>query len=505
MAATNESQPLLRGFRLSRPFIYTVVNLAVFTDAYLYGLIIPVLPFALIERVNIPASEVQRWIGILLAAYGAGLIIGSPIAGWIADRGSSRRGPYLWGLIALAISTLALTFGQTKEILFVGRLVQGGSSAIVFTVGTAILADTVGQDGVGPAMGFVTLSMALGVVLGPMIGGILYHELGYLAVFMSAYVLVGLDFLLRVLMITGQDGAPETNDVGIANGSYGTMSHDDGKLKKQQNIADSRPTSPLLSRSSSTSSTSSLPKIKTLSPPQLSLILRHPLLVLLTSPRMLVAILGDFMQSLIVTGLETVLPLRIKIIFHYNSTQVALVFLALSLPHFAGPAVGHLSDRVGAKICVCLGFLCTAPLIILFRLVDHYESSQVALLCVLLLGIGLSVNFILTPVWSEAMYVVDDKAARHPGVFGEKGAYAQAFGLMNVAYSAGSLVGPLVGGLLVERVGWNNLTLATGVLCGVCVIPCFLLTGGRRSVKGDLGEEERGGEEVFTNHDHTSS
>lgn len=46
-------------------------------DAYLYALIIPVLPFALIERVRLHEDEVQRWIGILLVAYGAGLLVGS--------------------------------------------------------------------------------------------------------------------------------------------------------------------------------------------------------------------------------------------------------------------------------------------------------------------------------------------------------------------------------------------------------------------------------------------
>lgn len=66
-----------RDFRSSKYFIYTVVNLAVFTDAYLYGLIIPVLPFALTEVANVPEIDVQWWIGILLATYGAGLLFGS--------------------------------------------------------------------------------------------------------------------------------------------------------------------------------------------------------------------------------------------------------------------------------------------------------------------------------------------------------------------------------------------------------------------------------------------
>lgn len=108
--------------------------------------------------------------------------------GWFADRGKSRQGPYLWGLVALAASTVAFSIGKSTSVLFVGRMVQGASSAFVHTVGMAILADTVGQSGVGPAMGFVAMSIAIGVLIGPVIGGVLYHEFGYLAVFISAYV-----------------------------------------------------------------------------------------------------------------------------------------------------------------------------------------------------------------------------------------------------------------------------------------------------------------------------
>ena len=77
MHSEESSQPYLLEIRSSKFFVYTVINLAVFTDAYLYGLIIPILPFALVERVHLHKEEVQRWIGFLLAAYGAGLIIGA--------------------------------------------------------------------------------------------------------------------------------------------------------------------------------------------------------------------------------------------------------------------------------------------------------------------------------------------------------------------------------------------------------------------------------------------
>ncbi len=64
-------------WRASKLFISIVINLAIFTDAYFYGVIIPVLPFALTEVVQVNESDVQWWIGVLLTAYGAGLLVGA--------------------------------------------------------------------------------------------------------------------------------------------------------------------------------------------------------------------------------------------------------------------------------------------------------------------------------------------------------------------------------------------------------------------------------------------
>ena len=126
----------LRRIRCSKWFIYVVVNLAIFTDIYLYGLIIPVLPFALTEYVHINPNDVQKWIGILLGSFGAGLLIGSPVAGYLADRGTSRRKPYLLGLIALAASIVMFAIGKSLPVFFVARFIQGLSGGFVHSIGT---------------------------------------------------------------------------------------------------------------------------------------------------------------------------------------------------------------------------------------------------------------------------------------------------------------------------------------------------------------------------------
>ncbi|MCJ1451356.1 hypothetical protein MMC28_001692 [Mycoblastus sanguinarius] len=343
----------------------------------------------------------------------------------------------------------------------------------------AILADTAGPKDAGLAMGFVTMCIALGVVLGPMLGGILYHHFGYEAVFVSAYSLVVLDLLLRIFMLLDKDKSPQEAALKPNVQTYGTFPSNDGNTEQPATPKHGQKMrQPSLNSSVTASSGESMP-LRSQRWTQRTAH-QNPLLILLSTPRMLAAILSDFMQSLVLTGLESILPLRIKTLFQYNSMEVALVFLLLAFPAFAAPAIGYLSDRVGAKVVICLGFLFVAPLLVLLRLVDHYEISQVVILCILLFLTGVSLNMILTPAWSEAVYVVDGKEASTPGIFGAKGAYAQAFGLMNVAYAGGSLAGPLLGGLLVERVGWNNLTLATGIVCALCTLPCLYATGGRR-------------------------
>lgn len=98
---------------------------------FLYGIIVPVVPFALESRVGIPPSQTQSWVSILLAAYGAALLVLSPLAGWYADRSSSRRWPLLIGLLALGGATVMLCLARTIALLVVGRVLQGFSAAVV--------------------------------------------------------------------------------------------------------------------------------------------------------------------------------------------------------------------------------------------------------------------------------------------------------------------------------------------------------------------------------------
>lgn len=63
-------------------------------------------------------------------------------------------------------------FARTVSALVIARIFQGLSCAVVWTVGMALIVDTMGKDQVGAAMGIVSMAMTVGTVVGPFVGGI---------------------------------------------------------------------------------------------------------------------------------------------------------------------------------------------------------------------------------------------------------------------------------------------------------------------------------------------
>lgn len=153
MAARNP--PWALRWRSNTLFIIATVAIGLFTDLFLYGLVVPVLPFMLRGRLSIPEDEIQSYVSNLLAAYAGASVVSSVPAGWIADRTNSRRAPFLSGLAALLAATIMLALGRSIAVLVAARLLQGVSAAVVWTIGLAMVLDTVGPQNLGKVVGSV--------------------------------------------------------------------------------------------------------------------------------------------------------------------------------------------------------------------------------------------------------------------------------------------------------------------------------------------------------------
>lgn len=131
------------------------VAVGLFTDLFLYGLIVPILPFMLRDRIDLPQDKVQAYTSGLLAAYAGASVLFSIPAGWVADKTGARQTPFLAGLAALLGATILLGVGQSIAVLVVARVLQGISASVVWTVGLAMVLDTVGSENLGKVIGSV--------------------------------------------------------------------------------------------------------------------------------------------------------------------------------------------------------------------------------------------------------------------------------------------------------------------------------------------------------------
>ncbi|MCJ1350285.1 MAG: hypothetical protein MMC33_000266 [Icmadophila ericetorum] len=459
-----DKPPALLELRSSKIFIVTAVCIGVFTDIFLYAVIVPVIPFALTTRVGIKSPDVQHWVSVLLAVYGAALLVASPICGWLADKSPNRRLPLLIGLFALGGATVMLCVGTSIGVLVTGRLLQGFSAAIIWTVGLALLVDTVGQQGIGQAIGYVGLTLSIAVLIAPLLGGVVYARAGYYAVFYMTFSLIIVDIILRVTLIEKKVAKKWIPDSPPPTSYGGTTMVTPGQppiLEIPSNLVEK----PL-----------STPEKRTRLP---------PVFTLLASRRLLSALWGCMVQAALATAFDSVLPLRVHALWGWSSLGSGLLFLAFVLPSFVSPLVGKGSDKFGPRWFTTAGFWLACPTLVLLRFVDHDSLGQKVLLCALLAFLGLSLSLALTPLMAEIAYVVEAKEKKSPGAFGSKGAYAQAYGLFNTAYAGGTLIGPIWGGFVSLRAGWDTMAWSLGVLCVLTAIPSAIYTGGMITRRND--------------------
>ncbi|KAI0875475.1 MFS transporter-like protein [Hypoxylon argillaceum] len=449
--------PYFLPFRSSTALIATAVNLAVFADIFFYALVVPVLPFALTAQVGIPEDDVQYWVSILLASYSAALFVGSPLSGIYADHSSSRRWPMLLGLVALTGSTLLLAFGNSIGLFVLGRALQGVSAAVVWSVGCALLVDTMGSK-VGVAMGYVNISMSIALLLAPVIGGVVYNHAGYYAVYYVAFGVVGLDIVLRLLMIEKKiarqwvkEPEPERSQVNVETAPENTL--DDEPHRNSTSIVN--PKVPVIAPGKEASDRDEQGNTSEADQKKQK---RWPVITLLKSPRLLAALYGIFVESGILIGFDAVLALFVRGLFGWNSTAVAILFLALFLPGFVALLAGWLSDRYGAKWPSFAGFVATIPILISLRFVTENTIQHKALLAVLLALAGVTLPFSMTPLMAEISYVIEDEEAKNPGIFGVNGVYGLAYGLFNMVFALGGIIGPIWAGYVVKSAGWGTLT-----------------------------------------------
>ncbi|CAH7690418.1 major facilitator superfamily domain-containing protein [Phakopsora pachyrhizi] len=476
-------------FRSGIYYISFTVSFGLLVDLATYGIIVPVLPFHL---ESLGFQHIPEKSSLLVAAYALGLIASSIPIGILGEVVKNRKIPLLICLAFLAASLVLFWASHSFAVLVISRILQGFSGTGIWTLGLALICDTVHEDKLGAIMGYVMIGWSIGTVIGPLAGGMLYESLGYNSIFIFALVIVSIDFILRLLVV--DQTAIKRHRLEIDSSQATTQDYETTEVEEpaiKNSLTEEEPSIGLVTAIADSTSVEKKAEIVSnyKEATTLPLITDHAsissdnrqktaraLLSLVRCPRSWTLFVITFVLGFAFGGLlDAGMTITVNHRYGLNSRGAGLVFIAAVVPSFASsPLAGNISDKYGAKwpiiICLVLG----APFFSLLSLIRKI-SEFISWLAI----IGFFIMGIAAPVMEDLSQVVKTT----PGL-----GYAHVYSIFNMIYSIGALVGPLsVGSLMqhfgVER-GWMvGCTICTA-LCAICTIPTWLYVGSKVNVTG---------------------
>ena len=169
------------------------VSLAVATLVFFVagGIVLPIVPQFAQRSLGLQPAEV----GIAIAMFSVASLVVRPVVGWSTDRFGRR--PSLVGGAAISIVALLLHLGAgSLGLLVVARALFGVGEAFFFVAALAAASDLAPPDRRGEALSFLSLSLYLGLAIGPLVGETALGIGSYSAVWIVAAAVAGLGLVL---------------------------------------------------------------------------------------------------------------------------------------------------------------------------------------------------------------------------------------------------------------------------------------------------------------------
>ncbi|KAI9144823.1 major facilitator superfamily domain-containing protein [Paraphysoderma sedebokerense] len=477
-------------FRKSKKAVQVVVGISLFVDMVVYGIVVPILPVIIQDKLHGDETAV----GILFGSYALGLLIATPPVALLSDRYHARKGPMLLGLLGLSFTTVMFAFAVEYWQLVLARVMQGVAAGASWTVGLSLLADVFPPEKLGSAIGPVMSCNHLGFLVGPPLGGALFQLLGYSAPFYVCASLALLNFGVRLwvdesdllvkvdrddnVRVRGKSGKSQKHQrqtdgpgeisvtlptlrtessegkmknkvVPIKEQSYGstniTPRNSENFLKVDREDIDRDGRNHTRKESGmSAKSTMTARSVEIRTTPSLWSLLQGR--VILLNSFVIVVVGGIF------AALEPTLPMHLSEQFALSPGLIGAVFVALVVPNiFMASIAGYFSDRYGGKKVMWVGLILMTLLTPLPALPRELWLEVVVL--VLYGGVN---AVVLTPILPMMGAYVHSRGG---------GAYAQVYAIFNLAYSLGILFGPIMSGFIISHSSFLvNMFVYTGML-----------------------------------------
>lgn len=172
-----------------------------------------------------------------------------------------------------------------------------------------------------------------------------------------------------------------------------------------------------------------------------------PLATLLRAPAVVGCVTAVLVGGATIAMLEPVLSLFLNATLELTPGRIGVVFgVGALLAAFLHPLFGRLADRIGGRRLTLIGLAAVSVSLPVLTLIDSFTSALV-----LYPIVAFAIAALVTP---SLAYMADAIASTGSESFGV------AYGVYNVAWALGIVIGPAIGGFLYERLGFSVLALS---------------------------------------------
>ncbi|XP_045295048.1 synaptic vesicular amine transporter [Leopardus geoffroyi] len=149
-------------------------------------------------------------VGLLFASKATIQLLTNPFIGLLTNR-IGYPIPMFAGFCIMFVSTIMFAFSSSYAFLLIARSLQGIGSSCSSVAGMGMLASVYTDDEErGNAMGIALGGLAMGVLVGPPFGSVLYEFVGKTAPFLVLAALVLLDGAIQLLVLQPSRVQPES-------------------------------------------------------------------------------------------------------------------------------------------------------------------------------------------------------------------------------------------------------------------------------------------------------
>ena len=169
---------------------YILICLANFLTSFSFFLLVPTLPFYIVDKYKVDASMG----GLLLSCYVVAVLCIRPFAGFVADF-FQRKKVYVISYVLFAISFAGyLPIGESLFAFVLLRVFHGFAFGALNTTGNTLVIDIMPSSRRGEGLGYFGVTNNLAMAFGPMAGLFLISKYSYDILFITALLaaLIGL-------------------------------------------------------------------------------------------------------------------------------------------------------------------------------------------------------------------------------------------------------------------------------------------------------------------------